>query len=325
LKRGLRALAACLLLLIATAGIAKQPRRIVVIGDVHGGHAQLAALLAGAGITDASGRWIARDTTLLQLGDLLDRGAGEREVLDLLMRLQKEARNGRGEVIVLLGNHEAMSMLGDLRYATPQGDASFGGAEARRLALAPKGKYGRWLRSLPAIARIGGTVFVHGGVTPEVAALGVDGIRKRVSGELRRMDAARAGAVGKQLLSPEAGLDALLALQLPEIAGYPGWLIAHQEGPLWFRGFSQWSDAELAERLPGILKALRAERIVVGHTVQLPARIRARAGGRVLLADTGLLGPPAYPGGAPLALELRGDALTAIRVDGERITITPEP
>jgi hypothetical protein len=322
-KLALRALAAWLALALAAATLAKEPRRVVAIGDVHGGYAQLAALLAGAGITDAAGRWSARDTTLVQLGDLLDRGPGERDVLDLMMRLQKEAKRRGGEVVVLLGNHEAMSMLGDLRYATAEGDASFGGAEERRRALAPKGKYGRWLRKLPAIAEIDGTVFVHGGTSPEVAALGVDGIRRRVRDELKRMDAARAGALRAGQVMPNASLDALLALQLPAIEGYPGWLISHEQGPLWFRGLAQWSDAELAQKLSGILAALRAKRIVVGHTVQLPARIRARAGARVLLVDTGLLGPPQYPGGAPLALELRGDSLTAIGVSSERTAITP--
>lgn len=323
MRWSLRVLVAGLALLVAVAALAREPRRIVAIGDVHGGHAQLASLLAGAGITDAAGRWIARDTTLVQLGDLLDRGASEREVLALLMRLQKEARRSRSEVVALLGNHEAMSMLGDLRYATPEGDASFGGAEARRKALGPKGEFGRWLRTLPAIAEIDGNVFVHGGVTPEVAMLGVAGIRKRVKEELRRMDAARAAALRGGRIAPDARLDALLALSPPEIAGYPGWLIAHEQGPLWFRGLAQWSDAELAGALPGILASLGAKRIVVGHTVQLPAQIRARAGGRVLLVDTGLLGPPAYPGGAPLALELRGDALAAIAADGERTAIEP--
>jgi hypothetical protein len=318
-----RALAACLALALAAAALAKEPRRVVAVGDVHGGHTQLAALLVGAGITDASGSWIARDTTLVQLGDLLDRGPREREVLELLMRLQKEAKKHGGEVVVLLGNHEAMCLLGDLRYTTPEGDASFGGAEARRKALAPKGKYGRWLRTLPAIAEIDGTVFVHGGITPEVAPLGVAGIARRVKSEQRRMDAARASALRDGLLTPGASLDELLALHLPEIAGYPGWLIAHADGPLWFRGLAQWSDAELADKLPGILEALRAERIVVGHTVQLPARIRVRAGGRLLAIDTGLLGPPHFPGGAPLALELRGGALGLISAAGERTALSP--
>jgi hypothetical protein len=52
----------------------------------------------------------------VSLGDLLDRGADSRKVMDLLMRLQGEAHAAGGQLHVLLGNHEAMNLLGDLRY-----------------------------------------------------------------------------------------------------------------------------------------------------------------------------------------------------------------
>jgi hypothetical protein len=139
--------------------------------------------------------------------------------------------------------------------------------------------------------------------------------------EIKRMDAARERAIREGALQPDAGLDPLLALQLPDLANYPGWLISHPNGPLWFRGLAQWDDAQLAAELPKLLEGMGGKRFVVGHTVQIPAAIRVRAGGRVLLVDTGMLDGEVYPGGAAIALEIRGDELTAIDAKGERTAL----
>jgi hypothetical protein len=45
--------------------------------------------------------------------------------MELLMSLEPEARQAGGKVVVLLGNHEVMNILGDLRYVTPAEYASF--------------------------------------------------------------------------------------------------------------------------------------------------------------------------------------------------------
>ena len=77
------------------------------------------------------------DEDLVSLGDLLDRGADSRKVMDLLMRLQGEAVAAGGPVHVVLGNHEAMNVLGDLRYVDPGEYAAFANEEpaGRRDAL----------------------------------------------------------------------------------------------------------------------------------------------------------------------------------------------
>ena len=143
---------------------------------------------ARPGIVDAQDRWAAGRTHVVSLGDLLDRGADSRKVMDLLMRLQGEAAAAGGQVHVVLGNHEAMNVLGDLRYVDPGEYAAYadmesagrargncagvGGRARPRLgaprstrsfrratsAIArhsvPQGKYGQWLLALPvAIVR----------------------------------------------------------------------------------------------------------------------------------------------------------------------------
>lgn len=56
----------------------------------------------------------------MQTGDVPDRGPDSRKVMDLLMDLEKQARKAGGIVHALLGNHEVMNMVGDLRYVTPE-------------------------------------------------------------------------------------------------------------------------------------------------------------------------------------------------------------
>ncbi len=107
---------------LADAG---DPERIVAVGDVHGSVEGLTGILEEAGVIDASGRWIGESMTLVQQGDLLDRGLQVREVMDLLMRLQREAPKAGGEVICLLGNHEGMNLLGLVRDVNPEIYAAF--------------------------------------------------------------------------------------------------------------------------------------------------------------------------------------------------------
>ncbi|MGZ3460536.1 MAG: metallophosphoesterase, partial [Archangium sp.] len=157
--------------------------RVVAVGDVHGDVDALKDVLRLAGLLDKQGHWSGGKTHLVQTGDVPDRSEHTRECLELLMRLEKEARAAGGRVHALLGNHEVMNMLGDVRYVTPGEMASYAdlgsepdapgtplGLHGHDAAYGPKGRYGRWLRAHPAVVRINDTLFVHGGIAPEVPA-----------------------------------------------------------------------------------------------------------------------------------------------------------
>jgi hypothetical protein len=170
--------------------------RVVAFADVHGAYTELLGLLRETGILDAEDHWAAGKTHLVSLGDLLDRGADSRKVMDLLMRLQGEAQAQGGQLHVLLGNHEAMNILGDLRYVEageyaayddlespaeraglrrawetahgPGSGATFDqkfppGYFGHRAAFSPGGKYGQWLMSLPVAIVLNDTLFMHAG------------------------------------------------------------------------------------------------------------------------------------------------------------------
>ena len=118
--RWVRRLCVSGLLLVSVATPSAQPGRIVAVGDVHGAIGEFRALLQTLELTDADQGWIGGQDTLVQTGDLTDRGTGVRAVLDLLMHLETEADEAGGEVIVVLGNHETMSFMANLRHTTPE-------------------------------------------------------------------------------------------------------------------------------------------------------------------------------------------------------------
>ncbi len=186
--------------------------RVIAFADVHGAYPELTALLQQAGVVDAGLRWTAGRAHVVSLGDLLDRGDDSRKVMDLLMRLQQEAAAAGGRLHVTLGNHEAMNILGDLRYVTagefasyvadepaglrearraewlarsgPESGAAFDqrfppGYFGQRAVLAPGGRYGRWLLSQPVAIVINDTLFMHGGPSALLAGQSLSEINLR--------------------------------------------------------------------------------------------------------------------------------------------------
>ena len=85
------------MLLLALPGVAAEKdafrgvARIVAVGDVHGDLAQFERVLTSSGVLGEDGRWSGGKTHLVQLGDVPDRGPDTSAVIELLMRLEKEA------------------------------------------------------------------------------------------------------------------------------------------------------------------------------------------------------------------------------------------
>ena len=124
-------------------------KRIVAVSDIHGAYDALVATLQVSDVIDDSLAWSGAETHLVLTGDLLDRGPDSRLVVDLIMRLEQEAVHAGGYVHQLLGNHEVMNLIGDLRYVSAPEYAAFAdeeSAEERELW------YGQYRRSQPADA-----------------------------------------------------------------------------------------------------------------------------------------------------------------------------
>lgn len=233
---------------------ASAARRIVAVGDLHGDLDNALAVLRLAGVVDAEGRWALGEGVFVQTGDLTDRGPDSRALIALMARLESEASAAGGRVVALIGNHEAMNVHGDWRYVHPGDVAAYGGLDARRAAFSAEGADGAWVRAHPAAAIVGDALFVHGGVHPDFAALGVDGLNAAV----------------------RAGLEA------------PGAPAHGEQGPLWYRAYVTDPEEEACPRLERALAAVGARRMVVGHTTRRNGRIQTRCGGRLAVIDVGI-------------------------------------
>ncbi len=321
------------------AGSPPQQPRIVAVGDVHGAAANFAAILQKAGLIDGQSRWSGGKDVLVQTGDMSDRGAGMREALDLLMALEGQAAAAGGRVHAVLGNHEVMNLVGETRDVTPEIFATFGGEEAMRSAFGPAGTYGKWLRSKPVIAEVGGSIFLHGGIDLEFSKASLSDVNRRARRELTEWDEGVRWLVERKLVSAnprfldavEAARAEVTRLSGPSLRDRPETRDAaavllplvnigssslfNPGGPLWFRGYSTWTDEEGDARIEAILKTLRGKRLVTGHTVQPGGRITERFGGRLFLIDTGMLGGRFFPSGRPSALEITGDTVKQLYLD----------
>ena len=245
---------------------------------------------------------------------MLDREPDSLEIVRSLQQLQKEAPRAGGKVVVVLGNHEAMNLLGDFRYTTPGEFAAFAtpnsaalrdrvyeqnraaieaaarasnpalapqqvrdswmaahplGWVEHKLAWSPSGELGRWAARNPAIVDIGGTLFVHGGISAEYAKLPLDEIDRRVATAMAKGDDSASSVLDDPL------------------------------GPLWYRGLVMTDADAQAERttmhsshltpdqeLNAVLAAYGAQRMVIGHTPDLKG-IEILDGGRLARIDTG--------------------------------------
>jgi MFS transporter, DHA1 family, tetracycline resistance protein len=271
------------------------PARIVAIGDLHGDLDATRAALRLGGAIDEKDHWSGGSLMVVQTGDQLDRGDGERAILDLLERLEAEAKAAGGALLVLNGNHEVMNVQGDFRYATDGGLEDFATvpgldmtdlrllkvpdpAKARAAAFLPGGPYAKKLAKRGIVAVVGDTVFLHGGLLPKHVQYGIDRMNREVSAWMEGT-----------------------SRDLPA-------LVTNEDGPIWLRRYSAASDADDCRVLKETLALIPAKRMVVGHTVQRNG-INAACGEAVWRIDVGL--SKVY-GGKPQVLEIAGDAVRAI-------------
>lgn len=79
---------------------------IMVLSDAHGFYHSLSAVLIHAGLINPDLNWTGKNTVLIQLGDIIDRGHDYKAIDLILDYLQKESKKEKGKVVRLLGNHE---------------------------------------------------------------------------------------------------------------------------------------------------------------------------------------------------------------------------
>jgi hypothetical protein len=275
---------------------------LFIVGDTHGDFDALTAGLSAAGLIDERLVWTGGRSHLVFAGDLTDRGPDVLRLLWFVYRLEREAAEAGGRVHVVLGNHEIMVMLSDLRYVHPKETeiARLHGAGYQQLFDVRESVLGRWLAVKPAAIRIGDVLIAHGGVTPETVRL-----------PIQAFDDTLAQYMAEDLFYRWADTTYMPAI---DSAAYQ----AREDffwGPrsvFWHRDYVQADTLET--ELGHVLNAWGATMLVVGHTA-VP-RIEARYGGRLIPAHTSRFG-------AELLLLARGpNGVRRYRITPER---PPEP
>ncbi len=269
--------------------------RVVAVGDLHGDLNALRATFRLAGAIDSEDRWIGRDLTLVQTGDQVDRGDQDREVMDVLEKLEADAKAAGGALHVLNGNHELMNASFDFRYVSRRGFSEFndfsrqalGAAErvpdeqrGRAAAFTPGATYAEKLAQHLTVAVIGDTLFAHGGVLPAHVDYGLERINREASDFL----------AGKLRALPRA--------------------LSAEESPVWTRFYGGEVEAGTCGVLSRVLEQVGAKRLVVGHTVQKDG-ISGACQDRLFRIDVGL---SAYYGdNTPQVLEISGQGARILK------------
>lgn len=261
--------------------------RIVALSDIHGQYQVLHRLLRANGVIDAEDRWALGHDHLVVTGDVFDRGPQVTEAYWLLYSLQQQARAAGGALHFLIGNHETMVLYDDLRYLNPKY------VEVARLLgrgypslYSAHSVLGAWLRTRPALLRLGDSLFLHGGISPQ------------------DIDLAR------NLAATNAAYDASLGVPKAQVKADPATArLYDKNSPIWYRGY--FNGALDTAAVQTLVKQLGVARIVVGHTTI--GEVASFHDGRVIAIDSGI-----KRGKSGQLLFIDGDALSRGLIDGRR-------
>ena len=331
----IRFLSAHLAVGIATARLSAKPdrsifpeaERIVVVGDIHGDYEQLILVLQSAEIINHRRKWIAKKTHLVQLGDIPDRADSTLKIIEFLRDLEKQARRKRGRVHILIGNHDAMNVYGDLRYVVDGEFAAFATEKsAERLELLYENEIA-WIKENNPEEKwpIFDDAFREQWFESRPLGYLEHRINWLPTGDIGAWTIDRNAIlkIGRNLfihggLGPEYAnwsideINAAVRESLADVDNIEETILKSEEGPLWYRGLAQNPQETERAHLETLLEHFNVDRIILGHT-PTNGVIWPRFNGKVILVDVGL---SRYYGDHLASLIIEGDELTAIHRKG---------
>ncbi len=221
--------------------------KLVILGDIHGTFDSLVNLLQFNRVIDENLDWNWGRGHVLFLGDIFDRGNQVTETLWFIYRLEQQADHAGGAVHYILGNHEIMILSGDYRYLSDKYYYLTDNLNIHYTGLFNKRTVpGRWLRTKHTVIRINDMLFVHGGLSPPVAELGLS---------VQEIN----DIVWYTLRHPNRKTD-FHSTQV---------LLFGELGPFWYRGYIEDNSlySKLSEKeLTAILDQYKVSRAFIGHT-----------------------------------------------------------
>lgn len=307
--------------------------RIVAISDLHGDYQQYERVMRSAGLLDKKGNWDGGKTHLVQTGDITDRGPDSRKIIDHLVKLSKQAKRKGGYVHLLIGNHEAMNVSGDLRYVHAGEYQAFTSGRSARLQEMQWQYQLEWMQAnVPDFEAL--DLGAYRQQWEQQVPLGWVEHRQAWSLAGEYGDWVKGNQVAVQLndtIFLHGGISAkycgfsLQSLTEQVIAGLEAFdpsvesIVTDPLGPLWYRGMvTEDEEGIFSQTLDNILERYGAQRVVVGHT-PTGGVVWPRFNGRVVANDTGIA---ASYGSHTGLLELTPDGVVAIY--GERRIPLPD-
>lgn len=237
---------------------------IAVLSDIHGQHELFMQLIKNNGIVDEQNRWAFGNGRFIITGDIFDRGPKVMETLWFLYDLELQAKQQGGEVLYIIGNHEEMVLNGGLRYLNPK---YLKVSEIFNIPyndlFSEKTLLGQWLRSKPVVIKVNDTVFLHGGLHPELADKKID---------LETVNQHFKNAFNKRNQKLELNDDELY------------WLKTN--GPIWYRGYFVKVPDGFEKEIDKLLHFYQLQQITVGHTTA--KKIKSHFNGKVFIVDANM-------------------------------------
>lgn len=250
----------------------KQPEKLLAISDIEGNFNAFYSLLLANAVIDTNYNWTYGNGHLVLIGDFMDRGDNVTPVLWLIYKLEQAAKEHGGMVHFILGNHEILNLNGVTNYVDHKYikiAQKYSGKIDKKAAyknfMSDNQELVRWMKSKNTIEKIGNTLFVHGGISPQLVSSGlkIDEINSIIRRRLKN------GVANNSYdkLDEEFLLNSL--------------------GPLWFRGLAiPYRNHYKKSSSREVYKAVRyfkVDHIAIGHTIA--SQVSLDFDGRVIRTD----------------------------------------
>lgn len=247
--------------LVVPPAVYSDTQKILAISDIESNYKTFRDFLINNQVIDKELNWTFGKNHLVLVGDFIDRSYFSTQVLWFIYKLEQDAKVFGGNVHFILGNHEIMNMQGDNRYAKSKYDLLADIMGKKQFDFYGKDSFiGRWMESKNTMELINGNLFVHAGISPELAAAGLS--INQINQVIRENY--------YYPFFPKKDADEMVEL-----------LTSPRTSPYWYRGYYK-DDLSQVEVDKG-LAMFDAKTVIVGHTVQ--PKVNRKYNGKVIGID----------------------------------------
>ncbi len=234
--------------------------KIIAISDIESGYKTFRDFLINNKVLNKDLEWIFGKGHLVLNGDFVDRGFSTTQVLWLIYKMEKEAKQFGGNVHFILGNHEIKNLQGNYTKAASKYFYVATVLNKQQYELYDQQSLmGKWMASKNTVELINGHLFVHGGIHPDLANFdtNINEINTIVRNNYRQ------------------------AYYPKNENNLEQFLISTTKGPSWYRGY--FKEDLSNEEIEKGLRLFDAKAIIVGHTIQ--RKVKKMHDGKVFCID----------------------------------------